>query len=271
MKTINFSKEIKIAGEYDGVVCGGGPAGIFAAISAARNGAKTALVERYGFLGGNATAALVNPISKFKKNDELVIKGIPWEFVERLTEIGGAIDDYENGNVPVDAEKFKLIAQRMVLEAGVEIYFHTFLSDIIINDGTVEGLVISNKDGLSVLKCKYAVDCTGDGDIAARAGMPMLEFTDVLDLQPASLCFRIGGVDLSKLTGVHPRGVGKRSQMFSIRARLEELEKEGKIILIAPEEDTSSWKRTEKRPEKIQEMYDKGYSMVMKYKDEIMK
>ena len=125
-KSITITKKIPIVGKYDTIVCGGGPAGIIAALASARNGAKTALIERYGFLGGAATAALVNPISVFKNHGNQVIKGMPWEFVKRLSEYGGAIDDYENGNVPVDSEKYKLIAQRMLIEAGVKLYLHSY-------------------------------------------------------------------------------------------------------------------------------------------------
>lgn len=227
MAFVRLEKEIPVAGEYDVVVCGGGPAGFIAAIAAARNGAKTALVERHSCLGGNATAALVNPFSKFRLNGERVIGGIPWEFVERLTEIDGAIDSQENGCVPADSEKVMLIAQRMVLEAGVNLYLHTFVSDAVLENGRVSHVILSNKDGLSALRCRYVVDCTGDADVAARCGMPMQDQPDDLDMQPASLCFRIGGVDLDQIAGVRPSPPGTRTQMFSIREKFEELERKG--------------------------------------------
>lgn len=83
-KNIQFSGTAPVAGTYDVVVCGGGPAGFIAAIAAAREGAKVAVVEQYGFFGGMATAGFVNPISVFSYNGKLVNGGIPWEFVNRL-------------------------------------------------------------------------------------------------------------------------------------------------------------------------------------------
>ena len=100
-------------------VAGGGPAGFVAAIAAARGGAKTTLVEAFGFPGGMATAGLVGPISKFNFAGRRVIGGIPWEFAERLAAAGGAIIDLPKGNVPFDAEIFRRVAREMLEEAGV--------------------------------------------------------------------------------------------------------------------------------------------------------
>ena len=102
---------------------GGGPAGFVAAIAAARGGARTTLVEAFGFPGGMATAGLVGPISKFNFRGRRVVGGIPWEFVERMAAIGGAITDLPKGNVPFEAEAYRRVAREMLEEAGVECVF----------------------------------------------------------------------------------------------------------------------------------------------------
>ena len=85
--------------EYDVAVCGGGPAGIIAAVAAARNGARTILIERYGFLGGMATLSLVSPISVFNKKRKRIIAGIPLEFAEEMERLGGADTSFPSGNI----------------------------------------------------------------------------------------------------------------------------------------------------------------------------
>lgn len=223
METLAYQKSLSVAEKYDVAVCGGGPAGFIAAIAAARGGARVALIERYGFLGGAATAGLVNPISTFKKDGIQVIGGIPWEFVQRLSALGGADDTYPNGNVPVDAERYKLVAQRMVLEAGVHLYLHTTLVDVFGDKAHPTHLVVQNKSGIFALQASYLIDATGDGDLAALCGVPMQEMPSPDGLQPASLGFRIGGVDTAQITGLHPATPGAKFQMYSVREAFEAL------------------------------------------------
>ena len=147
---IKIEKNVPVVGNYDVVVCGGGPAGFIAAIAAARQGAKTALVERYGFLGGMATIGYVNPISVFTYNQSQVVGGVAWEFCERLQEIGGGYIEKPLGNVAFEQEHYKLLAQRMCLKAGVELYMHSYLSGCVMDDDKVSCVVIENKNGAEV-------------------------------------------------------------------------------------------------------------------------
>lgn len=145
-----LKKAVKTAGNYDVVVVGGGPAGFIAAIAAARQGSKVALIERYGFLGGMATMGYVAPLSVFafvdKEKDplhgELVIGGIPWEFVQRLEQMGGAFIEWPKANVDFDIELYKLLTQRMVLEAGVDLYLHSSLIGCELDGNAIEKVFI---------------------------------------------------------------------------------------------------------------------------------
>ena len=105
-KTLTIEKKVPVVGEYDVVVCGGGPAGFIAAVAAAREGAKTAIIEQYGFLGGMATAGYVTPLSVFTYSGELVIGGIPWEFVNRLEEMGGGYIEKPLVNIAFDPDVY---------------------------------------------------------------------------------------------------------------------------------------------------------------------
>lgn len=202
MDQLTISKEIPSIAKYDVVVCGGGPSGFIAAIAAARGGAKVALIESNGFLGGMATAGLVAPISNFRKNNELVIGGIPWEFVKRLEEAGGAKVEYPGGNVSFQPSLYMLIAQRMVIEAGAELYLHAFISGCRTDEeNNVTHVLIESKSGTQAIEGEYFIDATGDGDIAHYADVPMQDFGT--SLQPASMCFCLGGVDIDKLQNLH--------------------------------------------------------------------
>ena len=195
MKSITITKQVAVVGSYDVVVCGGGPAGVFAAIAAAREGAKVAIVEQYGFLGGMATAGLVMPLSVFTYQNKKVIGGIPWEFLERLEAMGGGYIEKPLGNVAFDPELYKLCMQRMVLEAGIDLYMHSYISGFTKReDGVIESIIFENKNGSEALEAKVFIDCTGDADLAAMVGVPMQEQNGE-PLQPLSTYFVLAGVD----------------------------------------------------------------------------
>ena len=220
-KFITISKSAKLAGDYDVVVCGGGPAGFIAAIAAAREGAKTAIVEQYGFFGGMATAGFVNPISVFSYNGALVTGGIPWEFVNRLQKAGGAEIESPLANVAFEPEHYKLVAQRMILEAGVDIYMHSYLTGCVKDRNKITHIIIDNKNGAEALSAKVFIDCTGDADLAAMAGVPMQAQEG--PLQPLSSYFILGGVDTSTpmmQDAVHHNKQGKNCHCLPVREKL---------------------------------------------------
>jgi hypothetical protein len=202
-------RQALLAGETDVLVVGGGPAGLGAAVAAADAGASVVLVERYGFLGGNATAALVMPLMSFhtqvptpeKKGATTllptdhgpgvpVVDGVLGRLLERLVRAGGAISpSLATGYVvPFDPEWFKLIALELLDEAGVKFLFHAFATGILPGQ---EGVVFETKSGPVAIKAKVIVDCTGDGDVALQAGAPCeIGRADGL-VQPMTLMFRV--------------------------------------------------------------------------------
>lgn len=203
-----------LAGATDVLVVGGGPAGIGAALGAAKCGVDVVLVERYGFLGGNATAALVMPLMSFhtqkahpeKKGGvnilpstdvkgDPVLAGVVQQFLTRLVKAGGAISPtMKTGyTIPFDPEIFKWVALEMIDESNVSFLFHSFATDVLVKDNLISNVVFETKSGPLVIRAKMVIDCTGDGDIAAHSGVPFEVGREPDHLvQPMTLLFRMG-------------------------------------------------------------------------------
>lgn len=201
-----------VIADVDVLVCGGGPAGIGASIAAARQGARTMLIERHGCLGGVATNSLVGIwLGSYSRDGAYpVIGGIFTEIVERMVAEGGATRAAEDGfgsrhisyarwhcrTIPFDFEVCKRVCDQIVLESGVKLrYFTTFLAPRV-EGNRISGAFVHSKNGVEYVQAKTIVDATGDADVAARAGCPTIKgrAEDGL-MSPASLLFVVEDVD----------------------------------------------------------------------------
>jgi hypothetical protein len=215
MDSIEFSRSIPVVRDCDVLVVGGGPAGIGAAVGAARSGATTVLVERYGFLGGNATASLVGPfMTSFSADGKVqVIRGVFEELVRRMEALGGAIHPSKVragvalsaymlpghvGVTPFDPEAMKLASAELCLDHGVELLLHTNFIGPIMAQESVRGAILHNKGGLQAIASSCTIDCSADADVAALAGVPFnVGRASDHRTQPMTMFFRVGNVDRS--------------------------------------------------------------------------
>jgi hypothetical protein len=207
MNTYRLQEEtIPVTWEADVVVIGGGATGIAAAIAAARNGARTLLIEQRGFLGGMGTVSLVPAFCPFTDHVKPVIRGIGLELMEAMKQ--SCNKEYRNlydkllDWVPIDSEVLKRVYDDAILESGAKLLYHTFVGQICMNrfGSGIEGLVIVNKTGRSFVKCSYVIDATGDADIAAIAGVPFHKGGEQGELQPGTMCYLLTNVDRNRFS-----------------------------------------------------------------------
>ncbi len=193
---------MKIRQGYDVIVTGGGTAGAIAGIAAARTGARTLLVEQYGSLGGVLTLGMslkgVNDGDGYK-----ALGGIGEELINGARRIDGATavsHHPRHGSIMgQDPEAMKLTLMEMVSESGLQLLLHTFLVDALVDGQTIQAIRVANKSGLEIIPAKCFVDCTGDADLAARAGGTFTYGREGdAQVQPVSAIFRVGGIDLEK-------------------------------------------------------------------------
>lgn len=197
---------MEIYGEFDVIVCGGGTSGVAAAIASARTGAKTILVERLGSLGGQMTVSGPPGFAyahMFNNRGEQIINGILGETHERLLQEGHALP-YPPPELRtastfafVDPDWWEFLIFDMMQEDGVRLLLHSLVVDVVKDADTVRGVVVENTSGRQTILGNVVIDCTGEGDIASRAGAPFEKVSkdDPLPIEPPSLAFTMDGID----------------------------------------------------------------------------
>lgn len=196
-------RTVSLDDSWDVIVVGGGPTGCTAAIAAAREGARTLLIEATATLGGSGTSALVPAWCPFSDKEKIIYRGLALSVFQEAKRGMSHVKDDAMDWVPIDAERLKRVYDQLVTQSGAQVLFQTMLASVETGpDGSVNAILVTNKKGLTALKAKVYVDCSGDADLAAWAGAEFQKGDELGQLQPATHCFLLANVnEQAYLTG----------------------------------------------------------------------
>lgn len=206
IKTVDYSvnQKIPVTIQAEVIVIGGGPGGLGAAVAAARNGADTVLIERYGCLGGMASVGEVFPFMSNHLAGKTLDKPVYADWVDAMRKYqpdydGKRDEDVETSRKCFSKDEAMLAMEDLCLDAGVRLVYHHHLFDTVVKDGKIDSAILFSKSGLTAAKADVFIDCTGDADLAAKAGCECEYGNEDNLCQPMTLCFKISGVEVDRM------------------------------------------------------------------------